>query len=50
MQEGLDDKTKHFQKLKQELLTDFLQKDGSNHGHLILPEWQQDHVLDRSRP
>lgn len=22
------------------------QKDGSTHGHLILPEWQQDHVLE----
>jgi hypothetical protein len=22
------------------------QKDGSTHGHLILPEWQQDHILD----
>ncbi|WP_231551534.1 hypothetical protein [Acetobacter tropicalis] len=22
------------------------QKDGSTHGHLVLPEWQQDHVLE----
>lgn len=22
------------------------QKDGSTHGHLILPEWQQEHILD----
>lgn len=22
------------------------QKDGSTHGHLLLPEWQQDHILD----
>lgn len=22
------------------------QKDGSAHGHLLLPEWQQDHILD----
>ncbi|MGD7069399.1 hypothetical protein [Acetobacter sp. AAB5] len=22
------------------------QKDGSTHGHLLMPEWQQDHILD----